>query len=96
MRKTLAISALIWLISGCGSTGIVKLEDNKYMISEKNAKVGFVNAAEEKASVYQQANAFCAKQGKQVKTLDLELRNSGFGRSASATLEFSCIKPEQS
>ncbi|MDP1635081.1 MAG: hypothetical protein Q8L69_10425 [Gallionellaceae bacterium] len=91
MRSAISIGVLVAVVSGCGSTGIVKLEENKYMISEKNAKVGFVNAAEEKAAVYQEANAYCAKQGKEVKTLNLEMRNSGFARSASATLEFSCV-----
>jgi hypothetical protein len=87
MRSTIAIGVLVGFVSGCGSTGIVKLEENRYMISEKSAKIGFVNAAEEKAAVYQEANTFCSKQGKEVKTLNLEMRNSGLARSASATLE---------
>jgi len=78
-------------LSACGSTGIVKLEADRYMISEKNAKVGFVSAAEEKASVYKQANDFCSAQGKEVQTIDLQMTNSGFGRQASASLDFRCI-----
>ncbi|NVE01133.1 hypothetical protein HUX62_24210 [Massilia sp. BJB1822] len=61
------------------------------MVSEKNAKIGFVTASEEKASVYRQANEYCAQQGKEVKTLNLDMRNSGFGKQASATLEFKCV-----
>ncbi len=86
-------SALAILFSGCaGTTGVVKLEKNKYMVSDKNPKVGFVNAAEEQASVYKQANAFCAKQNKEVKTIKLDSIGSGALRQASATLTFTCIK----
>jgi KaiC/GvpD/RAD55 family RecA-like ATPase len=88
--RVLGLVALVGLM-GCGSTGVVKLEADRYMVSEKNAKVGFVSAAEEKASVYRQANAFCSRLGKEVQTLDLQTTNSGFGRQASATLEFKCI-----
>ena len=86
-------SALVITIVGCaGTTGVVKLEKNKYMVSDKNPKVGFVNAAEEEASVYKQANVFCAKQNKEVKTIKLDSIGSGALQQASATLTFTCIK----
>jgi formamidopyrimidine-DNA glycosylase len=92
--RWIAIAVSASLMAACGSTGIVKLEENRYMVSEKNAKVGFDTAAEEKASVYHQANEYCAQYGKEVKTINLEMRNSGFGKQASATLEFSCVAKE--
>lgn len=49
--RVLGLVVLVGLM-GCGSTEVVKLEADRYMVSEKNAKVGFVSAAEEKASVY--------------------------------------------
>ncbi len=63
------------------------------MVSVKSAKVGFVNAAEEKVEAYKEANIFCQKQDKEVETINLELRDSGFAKSASATLEFKCVEP---
>ena len=89
--KYIALILGLTLIAGCGSTGIVKLEQDTYMISQKQAKVGFVSAAEEKAYVYKEANNFCGEQGKEVETIKLETRNSGFGRQASAMLEFKCV-----
>lgn len=91
MHNRILMFAAFGLLVGCGSTGIVKLEADRYMVAEKNAKVGFVSADDEKASVYRQANAFCSKLGKEVQTLDLQTIKSGFGRQASASLEFKCI-----
>jgi len=88
MNHKVILLIVLFLLSACSSTGIVKLEKDKYMVSEKNTKVGFVSAAEEKAAVYKSANEFCAKQ---VKTINLEMQDSGLFKQASATLEFNCI-----
>jgi hypothetical protein len=82
---------ILCILSACGNTGVIKMEKDKYMVSVKSAKVGFVNAAEEKVEAYKEANAFCQKQGKEVETINLELRDSGLAQSASATLEFKCV-----
>lgn len=84
--------ALSILLSGCGSTGVVKMEQDRYMVSQKNAKIGFVSAAEEKAAVYQQANDFCRARRAEVETLNLDQIPSGAFQSASATLEFRCVQ----
>ena len=91
MRIVISLVAVTCLITACGSTGVVKLEENRYMVSVKSAKVGFVSAAEEEASAYRQANEFCSDLGKEVQETDLQTTRSGFARSASATLEFACI-----
>lgn len=90
MNKYISIVIASLLISSCANTGVVKLEKDTYMVSEKNAKIGFVSASEEKAAVYKQANEFCAKQAKEVETVNLEMRDSGAFKQASATLEFKC------
>lgn len=92
--KYIILASLALTLSACGSTGIIKMENNKYMISVKNAKLGFVNAAEEKAEAYHEANTFCNKNGESVETLNLEMRDSGAFQSASATLEFKCVNPK--
>ena len=91
--KLIKLLLLPLLLSACSNTGVIKMESNKYMISVKSAKVGFVNAAEEKAEAYKEANAFCSALNKDVETINLEMRNSGFAKSASATLEFKCVEP---
>jgi hypothetical protein len=87
----IAVLALGSFLSACGTTPVVKLEENRYMVSRKAAKIGFVSSAEERAVVYRLANEHCAREGKEVKTLNLEERPSGFARQASATLEFECV-----
>ena len=84
------ITSIALTLTACGNTGIVPMDGDTYMVSEKKAKVGFVNASEESASVYRQANEFCSQQGKEVETLDLQTVDSGAMRSASATLQFRC------
>jgi hypothetical protein len=90
--KSYIVILTIFFLSACSNTGVIQMENNKYMVSVKNAKVGFVNAAEEKAEAYQEANAFCKKQQKSVETINIELRDSGAFQSASATLEFKCVQ----
>ncbi|WP_212652756.1 hypothetical protein [Marinomonas sp. CT5] len=92
MRLFLVVLSSL-LVASCGSTGVIKMDSDKYMVSVKSAKVGFVSAAEEKADAYQEANEFCAKQNKSVETSNLEMRDSGLMQSASATLEFKCVDP---
>lgn len=89
MYKPVIFVSLLFL-SGCGSTGVVQMEPNKFMVSVKSPKIGFVSASEEKAEAYKEANQFCASRGKAVETVSLETRNSGAFRSASAELEFRC------
>lgn len=89
--KFIFLVPILLVLSACSNTGVIKMEKDKYMVSVKSAKVGFVNAAEEKVEAYKEANAFCAKRSKEVETISLELRDSGLAQSASATLEFKCI-----
>jgi len=87
----MVIAGIACALTACGTTGIVPIDGDAYMVSKKSAKVGFVAAAEEEASVYRQANEFCSQQGKEVQTLDMQTVNSGAWRSASATLQFRCV-----
>jgi hypothetical protein len=90
MRKLFFTACLA--LAGCGSTGVLQLEDNRYIVSVKAPKIGFVPAAKELAACYKQANDYCANTGRVAKTLKDESKGSGFGRPASATLEFSCVE----
>jgi hypothetical protein len=90
--RLIRIIPIILFLSACGNTGVIKMEKDKYMVSVKSAKVGFVNAAEEKVEAYKEANAFCQKQNKEVETINLDMRDSGLAQSASATLEFKCVE----
>lgn len=88
--KPLIVFPLSILLTAC-STGIVQMDANTYMVSVKSAEVGFVTGDGAKADAYKEANEFCQKQSKSVKTLNVSTKGSGLARAASANLEFTCI-----
>lgn len=67
------------------------MDRDTYMVAKRDAQVGFGPADGAKAYVYREANDFCAKQNKKVETVKLDMTNSGFGRPASASLQFLCV-----
>lgn len=81
------------VLGGCASTGVVPTDDGKYVIAKQSPQVGFGPPIAARAEVYQQANEFCAKDGKTVETINLVMTDSGLGRSAAVSLEFRC-KPK--
>jgi hypothetical protein len=67
------------------------MDKDTYMVSKRSPQVGFGPPVAAKADVYREANEFCAKQGKRVETIDFQGTDSGFARSASASLHFKCV-----
>ena len=92
MTKTRVSSACVLFaaLCGCASTGVVQTDGDKYMIAKKSAQVGFGPPIGIRAEAYQEANDFCTKQNKIVETINLELTDAGFARSAAVNLEFRC------
>ncbi|WP_211227330.1 hypothetical protein [Ferrimonas kyonanensis] len=88
--KNFGLVLLSVILIGCSSTGVIPMDEGRYMIAQRSAQVGFGPPDGVKAEVYQEANEFCAQQGKRVKTEDLQMTNSGFGRPGNVSLEFSC------
>lgn len=89
-RKPL-LAAAAMALAACTSTGIVPMDRDTYSVSKRSAQVGFGPPDGAKADIYKEANDFCSKEGKKVETVDLQTTNSGFGRPASAFLQFRCI-----
>ncbi len=82
------------LFSGCmfNSTGIVPIDRDIYMVAKTSPGGGFVTADRTKAVIYQEANAFCEKQGKQIETIKITAVDGRPFRAASAELQFRCVK----
>jgi hypothetical protein len=60
-----AIFGIIFLISGCaGSSGIIQLSNNTYMVSRTSAAGAFADMSNLKASVIREANQFAESKGK--------------------------------
>ena len=55
-----------------------------------SAQLGFGPPDGVKADVYREANEFCAKEGLEVETVDIEVTNSGFARPGNVSLTFRC------
>lgn len=81
-------------LSGCmfNSTGIVPIDKDVYMVAKTSPGGGFVTADRTKAVIYQEANAFCEKQGKKIETVKITAVDGRPFRSASAELQFRCVK----
>jgi len=88
MRAVVVFIALA-LVS-CSATGVVPMDAGTYMIAKKSPQVGFGPPVGIKADVYREANEFCGKEGKTMKTIDLQTTNSGLAKSAAVSLTFRC------
>lgn len=88
--KLLSAVLLVVLLSACASTGVVPMDAETYMIAKRSAQAGFGPPDGVKADVYKEANEFCSKENKNVKTIDLQVTNTGFGRPGNVSLTFSC------
>lgn len=55
--------------------------------------MGWSSAGAQKAKAFEEANAFCASKAKEVETVSEHETDSGFGKIASAEIEFRCIAP---
>jgi len=82
------------LFAGC-STGVVQMDKDTYMVSEKAAGCGFATAGGQEADAYEKANEFCAARNMAVETISSEAKGGvPFARCASADLKFRCV-PKQ-
>lgn len=88
MKYILILAA--FMLAACSSTGVVRMDSGTYMIAKRSVQVGFGPPDSVKADVYREANDFCAKQQKEVETINLEVTNSGFARPGNVFLQFRC------
>ena len=90
MRTALTLIATS-LLAAC-SSGIVPMDEDSYMISEKAGGCGFATAGGQEADAYKKANEFCAAKKMHVETISSEPKSGiPFARCASADLKFRCV-----
>jgi hypothetical protein len=79
------------LITACASnTGVVPIGDGIYMSSKQDYSMNW-HGAKVKAELYQEAIAFCAKQGKQSSPVSDTSRDAVmYSNYASAEVKFRC------
>jgi hypothetical protein len=91
-RRRAAMCLAVVSLLGCAGTTrqVVQTGQGTYMIAS-HGTMGWSSAGAQKAIAYQDANSYCAKQGKVVQTISDRETDSGFGKIASAEIEFKCV-----
>lgn len=86
-----AIAAAVLGMAGCATpdTGVVPIGNGVYMHSKFGSALTF-SGGQVKAELFQEAAAFCGKQGKQVTPVNSTSKDSGYGTYASAEVQFRC------
>lgn len=93
MRRRLTLAVLV--LAACSSTGIVQLDRDTYMLQKSRASPALGVPGKVTRQVYEEANAFCAKQGKMAETVSLEQRNQNVMVPGYAKLTFRCVEREE-
>src|SRR5271166_5325069 len=92
-RAVVGLAALALVTSCAGTTHqVVPTGHDTYMIAN-HGTMGWSSAGAQKAKAFEDANAFCASKGKEVETVNERETDSGFGKIASAEIEFKCVAP---
>lgn len=93
MKTKIAALACLLTLAGCASNpGVIKTGPDTYMVS-RQGKTGFAGIAGLRAKAMGDANAFCAKQGKQAQMTDTS-QSGGvpiLGNFPRADVQFTCV-----
>jgi hypothetical protein len=95
MRSPMLVPAAIALLAmtACQRPGVVPMDRDTFLVAESRVQFGSGLPVSAKAEVYDVANEFCAKRGKVLETVNLEITDAEWGRPASVTLVFRCVDP---
>lgn len=89
MKKILLTACLV--ITGCAApTGIIPIGGNGQYMSSKFGGMGVWSGGQVKAELYQEAAAYCAKDGKKLTPLTSTSQDYGLAAYASAEIQFRC------
>ncbi len=93
MKFIIPIISTVILFSGCASTGIVPYDKGTYMVSKQSAAGIFGTPDGVRADIYKEANEYCHSQGKEVETVNSEIKGAiPFVRTGSAMINFKCVE----
>ena len=74
------------------STGVVQVDKDTYMVSEKAAGCGFATAGGQEADAYKKANEYCSARSLDVEVVSTTAKEGvPFARCASANVKFKCV-----
>jgi hypothetical protein len=88
-RMKLGVLALTVVIAGCvSSSEIQPIGNGRYMVTGRAS--GGLNAGKETTQVTKEANAYCAKQGKQMVLQNLDKTGNAAVFGENVSLTFTC------
>ena len=92
MRKIITLLLPSILAVGCAgvTNETVPTGRGTYLVAN-HGTMGWSSAGAQKAKALQEAAAFCQTQGKDFETVSDRETDSGFGKIASAEIEFRCV-----
>jgi hypothetical protein len=95
MGARILLAVVVLSSGGCAGTTnqVVPTGHDTYMVAN-HGTMGWSSAGAQKAKAFETANAFCSSKGKEVEAVSEHETDSGFGKIASADLEFRCITPK--
>lgn len=82
-----------FFISGCQSTGVIRMDQDSYMVGKKDGMPGLGVSLTNKAEVYREANDFCREKGFEVQTLQVTTTPARPAQLGSIELNFKCVAP---
>ena len=93
MKNTYLLFFTSILLASCASTGVIPIGQDMYYIGKKDGSPGVGVSLSNKAEVYREANAFCAKKDLEVKKLQETITPSAPAQLGSYELQFTCVSP---
>lgn len=92
--ELVAIAVATYLVVACTTTtGVVPLGEDTFMIGTSGKSPGGFSGAQAKANALQEAQKFCAAQGKKVQVVNTQQADMRFGVDATAEVQFMCLSP---
>lgn len=88
MRRTALCVCLV--LSGCWSANFYPAEEGTYVFVKRSTKLGLAQPSSIEAEVYEEANRFCARQGKAVETVVLDTTKPTVAHPGKVSLRFRC------
>lgn len=96
MKNIIYLFVIALLLSGCGSTTFIPLDNGTYLMSRSKAQLFYGQPIGTRAVVYREANELCAKQNKKVETISCEMQNQVPFRPGNVSLKFRCVADNDS
>jgi hypothetical protein len=91
MNSKILVLTLAVLVTGCASTGVIKMGENYYMLGKKDGAPGLGISLSNKAAVYSEANEFCARQSLEVQVIREVVLPARPAQLGSTEIQFKCV-----